>query len=158
MPAHINLIPRDGGNTFSGVVFGSFANDSMAGTNLTAELKARGLLTANSVKQNGDLNPGFGGPIAQDRVWFYTSARYLKAENWAAGMFVDKTANDPKVWSFNPDLSQPVANGIKWKDGQGRVTWQSTTPTSSRTPRPILSAPRRVRGRTGMAISCRIAI
>jgi hypothetical protein len=123
---HINLIPRDGGNTFSGVVFGSFANDSMAGTNLTPELKARGLLTPNSVKQNGDFNPGFGGPIKRDRVWFYTSARYLKTENWAAGMFVDKTANDPNVWTFNPDLNQPVANGIKWKDGQGRMTWQAT--------------------------------
>ena len=123
---HINLIPRDGGNAFSGVVVGSFANEHMASSNLTPDLKARGLLTANTIKANGDFNPGFGGPIKRDRVWFYTSARYLRTENWAAGMFVDRTANDPNVLTFNPDLNQPVFNGIKWEDGQGRLTWQAT--------------------------------
>jgi hypothetical protein len=52
----------------------------MADTNLTEDLKARGLRTANSVKQNGDFNPGFGGPIERDPVWFYMSGRYLKTE------------------------------------------------------------------------------
>ena len=39
----INLIPRDGANTFSGTVSGAFANGAMQGSNYTQELKDRGL-------------------------------------------------------------------------------------------------------------------
>ena len=39
----INLIPREGGNTFKGSVFGTAVNSSFQGDNYTQELKDRGL-------------------------------------------------------------------------------------------------------------------
>jgi hypothetical protein len=120
------IVPRDGGNTFSGTVFGSYASEQLASSNLTDDLKAHGLLQANSIKRNGDFNPGFGGPIKRDKLWFYLAGRYMFYDNYAAGMFVDSTRNDPKVWTFNPDRSRPGLNSQHVQDGQGRLTWQAT--------------------------------
>jgi hypothetical protein len=41
----LNLIPREGGNTFRGSLFGSFTNHSLQGNNFTSDLKDRGLAT-----------------------------------------------------------------------------------------------------------------
>src|SRR5438067_1817046 len=67
----MNIIPREGGNVFKGTFFGSFANNGMASNNLTDELRARGLTAINAVKKVVDINPGFGGPLMKDRMWFY---------------------------------------------------------------------------------------
>ena len=121
-----NLIPRDGGNAFSGIIFGSFANDWMAGSNFDDELRTRGMRTPNAIRVNGDFNPGFGGPIRQDRLWFYSAARYMKADAYVGDMFINRTVNDPRVFTFDPDLSQPAVNESYWLDAQARVTWQAT--------------------------------
>jgi hypothetical protein len=92
----INYIPRDGGNRFSGSTFVTFSNSSLQGNNLTDDLKARGLPTPDSIKVNYDINPGFGGPIQKDRVWFYFTGRVNRADNYAAGSFVNVNGFDPK--------------------------------------------------------------
>ena len=122
----LNIIPREGGNTFSGTAFASYASENLASSNLTNDLKARGLTQANSIKNNGDFNPGLGGPIKRDRLWFYVAGRYMFYNNYAAGMYKDSTRNDPNVWTFNPDASQPAVNSQHVQDGQGHVTWQAT--------------------------------
>ena len=65
----MNYIPRDGGNAFTGSFFGTFANSSMQGSNLSDDLKARGLQTATSIDKNS--NPA---AIVRDRStvirWF----------------------------------------------------------------------------------------
>ena len=50
----------------------------MAGNNFDDELRTRGMRTPNAIKVNGDFNPGFGGPIRQDRLWFYSAMRYMR--------------------------------------------------------------------------------
>ena len=122
----MTIVPRDGGNTFAGVVFGSFGSEHLATSNLTDDLKARGLLQANSIKSNGEFNPGFGGPIQRDKLWFYVAGRYMFYDNYAAGMWVDSTKNDPNVWTFNPDLSRPASNHQNVQDAQVRLTWQAS--------------------------------
>ncbi len=121
----INLIPKEGGNSFRGVVFGTFANSSMQGSNLSEDLQRRGLPTPNAIRRIWDINPGFGGPIKQDRVWFYGSARQNVADTYVAGMFQDRNTN-PNIWAFDPDLSQRASNDNTWKEAQVRVTWQAS--------------------------------
>ncbi|MBI2185814.1 MAG: TonB-dependent receptor, partial [Acidobacteria bacterium] len=121
-----NLIPRDGGNAFSGIIFGSFSNESMAGRNFDDDLRARGLRTPNAIKVNGDFNPGFGGPIRRDRLWFYSAMRYMKADAYVGDMFLNRTVDDLRVFRFDPDLSRPAENRAYWLDGQARLTWQAT--------------------------------
>ncbi len=121
-----NIIPRDGGNVFAGTIFGSFTNENLTTNNIDDDLRARSLPHANSVKVSGDFNPGFGGPLKRDKVWFYSSVRYLKADNYVAGVFVDTTQDDPNVWAYTPDLNRKAVNSGIWKDAQTRLTWQAT--------------------------------
>ena len=122
----INVIPRDGGNTFSGALFTSYANPSWQANNITQALKDRGVSSGDRLKDNFDFNPGFGGPIRKDKVWFFLSARYKNSANYATGMYYDKNFNNPNVWAFEPDLSRPAANPSIWKGGQLRLTWQAS--------------------------------
>jgi hypothetical protein len=124
--AHVNVIPREGGNTFRGMVLGAFANESMSGSNFTQELKDRGLPAPNPLKQLLDVNPTFGGPILRDRLWFNTSARYSRAWNYAP-VFFNKNAGNPNVWTYEPDLSRrEAANENTLRAFTHRVTWQAT--------------------------------
>ena len=120
----INIIPRDGGNVFTGYFLGAFANDSMAGNNFTQELKDRGLRSPDSLKQLMDVNPSFGGPIKRDRIWFNVSGRYSRAWSFAP-VFLNKNAGNPNVWTYEPDLSRdPASNENTVKNFNARLTWQ----------------------------------
>ena len=72
----INFIPRDGGNRFSGTIFGSYATGDWAADNFTgSDVQEAGLAVPGTIKANGDFNPGFGGPIRRDKLWFFLSGR-----------------------------------------------------------------------------------
>src|SRR5437870_3040731 len=122
----VNVIPKEGGNTFRGLVFASFANESMQSSNFTDDLKARGFTTPNALRKVADLNPAFGGPIVKDKLWFYVSHRLQIAQNWVGGMFFDTTYNDPNVWTLNQDANHRVSNDGMWNEGNVRLTWQAT--------------------------------
>jgi hypothetical protein len=122
----VNLIPREGGNTFSGSFFGSFANDSMQGSNFTQELKDRGLNAPNSIKQLTDVNPSFGGPIRRDKVWFHVTARHSRSWIYAPILF-NKNAGNPNAWTYEPDTSRsPGSNENTIRNFNGRMTTQLT--------------------------------
>ena len=122
----INVIPREGGNTFNGAFFTSYASPSWQAENLTQALKDQGVSSADKLKDNYDINPGFGGPLRQDKLWFFASARYKNSANYASGMYYDKNFNNPNVWVFEPDLDRPAANPSIWKGAQLRLTWQAS--------------------------------
>jgi hypothetical protein len=120
----INLIPKEGGNTFSGSLFTSFANGSMQGSNYSEELQARGLSTPGTIDKNWAVNPNFGGPLRRDKVWFFLSYANNGAANFVPGMFYNRNANNPNVWTYEPDETQPAILRTTWGNAQGRVTWQ----------------------------------
>ena len=117
----INFIPKEGGNAFRGVAFGSFSNSSLQGSNFSQDLKDRGLLYPNLMKRVWDVNPGFGGPIARDRLWFYASVRSNGAWNFVPGMVYNRNANNPNAWTFDPDPNAPASNENTWKEVQFRA-------------------------------------
>jgi hypothetical protein len=122
----INLIPQSGGNRFSGSLFVTGVNSAFEGNNFTQELKDRGLNTVNGIKSLYDINPGIGGPILRDRLWFHTSARRNQNDNWIGGMFYNKNAYDPNAWLYEPDLSRRAhAKGV-YRDNDLRLTWQAS--------------------------------
>ena len=121
----MNLIPRDGGNTFRGFFFGSFANSSMQGNNFSQDLKDRGLGTPNSVKKLWDVNPALGGPIKRDKLWFHSTIRHDTAMSYVP-MFFNKNAGNPNAWIFEPDTSRPASTETTWRDAYTRLTWQAT--------------------------------
>jgi hypothetical protein len=121
----INLIPREGGNTFRGVVFASGSAEGWQSSNYSDDLRQRGLSTPGRIEKNWDFTPGFGGPILRDRLWFFTAFRHQGANNYVAGMFYNRNANDPTKWTFEPDESRPAIIPGRWRGAQGRFTWQA---------------------------------
>src|SRR5687767_1536362 len=83
----LNIIPRDGGNTFSGTLFTSGANGAMQGSNYTQALRDAGLRSPQQLKKVYEFNPMGGGRLVRDKLWFYLTYRELSAENTIPGMF-----------------------------------------------------------------------
>jgi len=120
----LNFIPREGGNTFNGMLISSLANKAMAGNNFTQALRDRGLRTPNNLKSSGEVNAAYGGPILRDRLWFFGTVLYNRTQNWVAGMFVNRNAFSPTSLAYDPDPNQPAFVDVLTRNGAGRVTWQ----------------------------------
>src|SRR5690606_4338974 len=99
----INIVPREGGNTFRGTVFATGVNSDWQNDNLTDELVAAGLPEPNRMKRAYDINPSIGGPIVRDRLWFYTAARWQNNQNYIAGLYHNANAGDPTRWDYVED-------------------------------------------------------
>lgn len=122
----INMIPKTGGNTYSGMLFATGVNDAFEGSNTNDELRARGLRTPNTLKLQYDINPGLGGPLRRDSLWFYTSARFTRQSNYLGGLFQNLNANDPTKWTYEPDLNNRAFSNAAEQSVNLRLTWQAT--------------------------------
>ena len=122
----LNVVPRDGGNTFSGTFFASGANGAMQGSNYTQALQDQGLKAPSELIKVFDVNPMGGGRIIRDRLWFYLTFRELRADNTVPGMWVNRNAGNPNAWTVDFDRSQQVFSGNKLHNPIGRITWQAT--------------------------------
>jgi len=120
----INYIPRDGGNNFSGFAFFTFANNDMQSNNLTADLEARGLPSPNAIKTTYDVNPGFGGPIRRDRMWFYVTGRVNRADQYPGGAYVNVNGYNPTNYTVVYDTTDRAYSKALWTDAQIRLTTQ----------------------------------
>ena len=122
----VNIVNREGSNQLHGALYGSFGNGALQGNNFSQALKDQGLRTPDRIKRNYDVNPGVGGAIVKDRVWFFGAALFKATANYAADAFVNKNANKPELWTYVPDLSQAGYNEASSKGVESRVTYQAT--------------------------------
>src|SRR5262245_36558581 len=98
-----NLIPRTGGNSFHGTILVNGSSGRLQSNNLTQRLKDLGLTDTTRLKDVYDVNGGFGGPIARDRLWFFTTGRYQTNTSYIAGLYFPA---DPKAWVRTEDKSR----------------------------------------------------
>src|SRR5262249_23894542 len=115
----INVIPKEGGNTFTGFFFANGANHSS--DNLTHDLRARGFDAVSRVKGIFDVNGALGGRIVKDKLWFYTAHRRWGNENYVGGRYF---AVDPLAWTHTDDLSRPAYEQNLLRSNNARLTWQ----------------------------------
>jgi hypothetical protein len=136
----VNFIPRDGGNTVRGSIFFTSAYEGQQASNFTQDLRDQGLARVNRFKQNWDFNPGVGGPILRDRLWYYYTYRNNGAQNYAAGMFYNQNefptfasplGNNAESWTYRAadgtngaSERQALSQHGDWWDSQIRLTWQ----------------------------------
>ena len=118
-----NSIPKEGSNRFSGQVYFHYTNDHFAQSNLTDALKALGVGATGAIRESWDFNPGVGGPIMRDKLWFFGSYRHWGNEV-DAGIRYNLT---PTAWVYTPDLSRPTAAfRLSDRSHAARLTWQAT--------------------------------
>ena len=121
----INFIPKDGGNKFTGFLSGNYANQSMQASNLSDEVKARGLteLSVNKVHDIWEYNGTLGGPVVTDRLWFFTAHRRWGNSTQVAGIFHNATQDG---WVFTPDYDRPGYSDYLQRSQSIRFTWQAS--------------------------------
>lgn len=120
---NVNMVPKDGGNTFRGTFLAEGTNGDLQSSNLTDNLKARLLTSAASVRKIYDVGVGFGGPIQKDRLWFYTAHRAWGSVEQLAGVYFNKIQN---TLFYEADTSRPAIYDRYTKDASLRLTWQAT--------------------------------
>ena len=123
--ANINMVPRDGGNSFKVNSAFAFTNESMASAKVPDALIARGSApNQNSMRKVYDVGIGVGGPVIKDRIWFYSANRIWGNEGYAANNYFNKSTD---FRTYVPDLANQAFSDQDYKDFQGRLTIQATT-------------------------------
>lgn len=124
----INMIPREGGNRFSGAMFTAWSDGDWQANNLTQRLKDKGLSAVDKVEKIYDFNFSLGGPIRKDRLWFFTSLRKWGVNSPVADVFYTPT-NVPFPTGFQQCKTGAVSCEQAIDDQQItsamlRTTWQ----------------------------------
>ena len=119
-----NLVPKTGGNTFSGTYFASLAGGWSVGNNVDDALKAIGIPAPTEIVRAWDTNFAIGGPIKRDRLWFYATARSIASATVIAGRFGNLNAGDPAKWNYVVDQGIKQRSATGRKIGGARVTAQ----------------------------------
>ncbi len=83
---YMNLVTKSGGNKLHGAMTLLYEPGWLQGNNVTPELRAEGIETANPVDIIFDFNTNLGGPIKRDKIWFFTSYRYYVINTQILGM------------------------------------------------------------------------
>jgi len=106
----LNMIPREGGNRFSGDFKAVGRPGSWQSSNLTDRHKKAGLTNGNAIDRIIDYTVALGGPIRKDKLWIFGSARYFSVNNFIANTYMD-------------DGSQGIDDQFI-RSATARLTWQ----------------------------------
>jgi hypothetical protein len=110
----INMIPKEGGNRVSGALFAGGTHRRWQSDN-TVGLRNRGVLSGDTVDHTSDYNFAIGGPIRQDKLWYFTTIRRIATNEVVANTFYrDGSAGIEDQWIYNI---------------LGRLTYQATSNT-----------------------------
>jgi hypothetical protein len=103
-----NLIPKTGGNTFSGTGFLSTAGGWSQGDNVDDQLRGFGLTNPPTLIKNWDANFAIGGPIIRDRLWFFNNVRSYGNQQEIPGLFGNLNAGNQASWIYQRDENLPA--------------------------------------------------
>ena len=124
----LNMIPKEGGNRFSGAFFGAWSDGAWQSNNLTSSLQARGLSVPDKIAKIYDFNGSFGGPLRENRLWFFGSAR-----RWGVDAPIADTYYTPAGSNYATTYPQCTSKAIQCEQGiddqhiksaMVRLTWQ----------------------------------
>jgi hypothetical protein len=110
----VNIVPKSGGNKFTGSAFYSTAGDWSTGNNLNDELRAVGITTPPVLRTNYDVSGSLGGPIVKDRLWFFGNLRRWGNAAVRDGIFGNEYAGDAAHWDYKR------LDGTEARDADGR--------------------------------------
>jgi hypothetical protein len=119
-----NVIPKEGGNNFSGSFYAEYTGESLAASNLTDELRGYGF-TPDSLSKTLkflEISPAFGGRIFRDKLWFFTSYKTYEVVTVRQSVYDNLT---PLGNVYTPDLSRPAELKLTQVSRNARLTWQA---------------------------------
>ncbi|OFW46977.1 MAG: hypothetical protein A3J29_09425 [Acidobacteria bacterium RIFCSPLOWO2_12_FULL_67_14b] len=137
----VNMVPKDGGNTFRGMVIGNFAGESFGSDNCgsagigqpctrsnlsgsTTFNRNNTLTNVDVIQKIWDINPQIGGPIIRNKVWFNYTFRNWGSEKTKADAYFD---SNPSQFVYAPDFTKPGIDDGHITSNAGRISWQVST-------------------------------
>jgi hypothetical protein len=122
----MNIVPKQGGNTLSGLFFVSGFSKGMQSDNFTSELQSRGATQPTPVYHVYDVNGSVGGPIMKDKLWYYMSVRTQGQRQDTQNVYYNLNAGKPNNFIYAPDLTKSALSDRMWENYTPRVTYQAT--------------------------------
>ena len=123
----LNMIPKEGANTFSGGLFADMAHSSWLADNINQELVDRGIQGGfdggTTLDQAWSVAPSIGGPIARDRLWFFATYTFRRAAQFPAGLFVNE---DTSGTLYMPSPADKARTNTDRHEATLRLTWQAS--------------------------------
>ena len=83
----LNMIPREGGNRFSGDFKAAYRPGDWQGEQPDRSAHRPRPARRQRHRPHHRLHGALGGPIQKDKLWFFTSARYFSVNNFIANTF-----------------------------------------------------------------------
>ena len=122
--AAINIVPRDGGNIFSGSVQSRLRQQSPPGQqHHDRSAGARRADAVGDIRKLYDVGGGFGGPIKRDKLWFFASAPLLDELELPAGKLLQQDTGHV-VLHARPEPAR-LRSELLSRDSGIRATWQA---------------------------------
>ena len=121
-----NIIPKTGGNTFSGTGFTSYAGEWGQSSNIDDHLRSLGFGEQPALIKSYDANIAVGGPILRDRVWFYGNSRAIGTYQEQQNLYDNLNAGNPNAWTWARSDALSVRNSTSKTLNAVRLTWQAT--------------------------------
>src|SRR5436190_21079323 len=84
----INLVPKEGGNRFSGSLFEGYESSALQSNNLTPFLASHGVKSVDKIGTYHDIDFTEGGPIVRNKLWFFGSVRLFTVNKPIASTIV----------------------------------------------------------------------
>lgn len=108
----MDAIPKEGGNTFSGVWRAYGASGKLQANNVTEELSPF-IRQGDKLDHEWDSNLALGGPVVREKLWWFGALRFQQTNTFVAN-------------TFFPDGQQADSGGPKSTNGTFRLTYQMT--------------------------------
>src|SRR5262245_21898810 len=134
-----DVIPKEGGNTFSGTyrAFGSWPG--VQGSNLTPELKAF-ITSANHLDYNWESNIALGGPIRQSKLWYFGALKLTQQNVLATDSFLPDGSQAGTAGHVNPNITLRLTwqlspkNKLRFSGNDGTIVTERWDVTGSVSP------------------------
>ncbi len=137
----VNMVPRDGGNSFRGMVIANYAGESFGSDNCgspgiglpctRSNLSGSRTFNPNNTLTNvdviqkiWDVNPQIGGPIVRNKVWFNYTFRHWGSTKTKTDAYFDA---NPSPFIYTPDTSKPGLDDGHIVSNAVRISWQASS-------------------------------
>lgn len=112
----MDAIPKDGGNRFSGTwrLFGS--SNKLQSSNLTDDLRAQGITAVNKLDFNWDHNFAAGGPIKQNKIWYFSALELSQFNILVANVYFKDGRQADTGGHIKPNGTARITSQLSAKD------------------------------------------